>query len=106
MSGRGGKRTTSFKRGQSGNLNGRPKLPTIIHDLRAAARESTWDALDTLKQVMEDMKAPCAARIAAANSILDRGWGKPKETIDATARFTLEDLVLASMRREQESEQG
>jgi hypothetical protein len=30
--------------------------------------------------------APWAARIAAANAILDRGWGEPNETVEATVR--------------------
>jgi hypothetical protein len=30
-----------------------------------------------------DRKAPPAARVAASNAILDRGHGKPPQTIDA-----------------------
>ena len=47
---------------------------------------------------MLDENAPHAARIHAANSLLDRGFGKPKETVDVNGKVTLEDLVLASMR--------
>jgi len=32
---------------------------------------------------MIDMKAPPAARVGAATAILDRGYGKPPQTIDA-----------------------
>jgi len=47
---------------------------------------------------MSNQEAPPAARAAAANAVLDRGWGKPKETVETTVRTTLEDLVMASYR--------
>jgi predicted ATP-dependent serine protease len=86
---KGGLRSTSFKPGVSGNRDGRPKRPETIHarrvvaDVKAAARELTLDAMDTLKQVMKDPKAPPAARVGAATAILDRGWGRPQQQIDA-----------------------
>jgi len=47
--------------------------------------------------------APPAARVSAANAILDRGWGKRKETVDITAKGpTLEELVLASFKFDHE----
>jgi hypothetical protein len=45
-----------------------------------------------------------ATRIAAANAILDRGWGKPKEHVDVSVQGpTLEEIVLASFRRERQA---
>jgi hypothetical protein len=32
---------------------------------------------------MADPRAPWAAKIAAAIAILDRGWGKPTQVVDA-----------------------
>ena len=86
---KGGLRSTSFKPGVSGNPDGRPRRPEtieargVVADVKAAARELTLDAMDTLKQVMKDPKAPPAARVGAATAILDRGWGKPQQQIDA-----------------------
>ena len=54
----------------------------IVADVKAAARELTLDAMDTLKLVMKDPKAPPAARVGAATAILDRGWGRPQQQID------------------------
>jgi len=85
---RGGRRSTSFKPGKSGNPGGRPKRPQtiearkIIADVKAAARELTQDALDTLKDALTAPTAPWAARVAAATSILDRGWGKPGQAVE------------------------
>jgi hypothetical protein len=91
---KGGLRSTSFKPGVSGNPDGRPKrLETIearrvVADVKAAARELTLDAMDTLKLVMKDPKAPPAARVGAATAILDRGWGKPTQPVDANINWT------------------
>jgi len=54
------------------------KTPT---DIRSLARSHTETALKTLAGIMEQADAPPAARVAAANSLLDRGWGKPVQAI-------------------------
>jgi hypothetical protein len=36
----------------------------------------------TLAEVMADKDQPAAARVSAANAILDRGYGKPSQPID------------------------
>ena len=43
----------------------------------AAAKEHGTLALQTLVDVMRDDEAPHAARVSAANAVLDRGYGKP-----------------------------
>jgi Family of unknown function (DUF5681) len=72
-SGRG--RDGRFMKGQSGNPGGRPKIFT---EVKQAAREHTEAATETLVGVMNNEEATAAARVAAANAILDRGWGKPE----------------------------
>ena len=37
--------------------------------------------MQTLKDIMLDKDAPHAARITAANSILDRGYGRPGQAL-------------------------
>jgi hypothetical protein len=84
-----GLRSTSFKPGVSGNLDGRPKRPKtiearkVVADVKAAARELTPEAMDTLKEAMADPKAPWSAKITAAIAVLDPGWGKPEQTVSA-----------------------
>ncbi len=65
-----------FQRGQSGNPGGRPK---IVAGVRELARQHAKEAIGTLAGIMRDPRAPAAARIAAANALLDRGWGKPDQ---------------------------
>ena len=54
-----------------------------ITDVRDAARQHTQAAVETLVSVMQDLKAPHSARVAAANGILDRGYGKAVQHIEA-----------------------
>jgi hypothetical protein len=54
-----------------------------VADVKSAARELTPVAMDTLEKAMTDQKAPWAAKITAAIAVLDRGWGKPQQTVSA-----------------------
>lgn len=72
-----------WKPGQSGNPGGRSP---IIRELRDVAREHTVTALETLIGVMTNTEAPAAARVAAAAHMLDRGYGKPTQNINAAVR--------------------
>lgn len=67
-----------FKKGQSGNPGGRPKADKRLKEL---AREKTELALNTLIAIAENGKESASARVAAANAILDRGWGKPTQAV-------------------------
>jgi hypothetical protein len=90
---KGGLRSTSFKPRQSGNPDGRPKRPEtiearrVVADVKSAARELTPVAMDTLEKAMTDQKAPWAAKITAAIAVLDRGWGKPQQTVSASVNI-------------------
>ena len=44
--------------------------------IRELAREYTIEALDVLVPIMLNEKAPPNARVAAANTLLDRAYGK------------------------------
>ena len=51
------------------------------------AREMSVKAVKTLADICEDMEAPPAARVTAAQALLDRGWGKPTQPIDANVNI-------------------
>jgi hypothetical protein len=72
-----------FEKGRSGNPGGRPK---VVGEVQALAREYTNEAIETLRDIMSDQKAPHAARGFAANSILDRGYGRPSQTFNSGSR--------------------
>src|SRR5262249_16150383 len=57
-----------------------PSEPKFV-DIRSYARKFTVEALETLARVMRQPKAPPAARVMAANALLDRGWGKAAQLV-------------------------
>ena len=67
-----------WQKGQSGNPGGRPKA---LADVQAAAREHTVEALATLVEIMKDPKQPAVTRLSAADKILERGWGRPRQYV-------------------------
>ena len=52
--------------------------------MQELARQKSPEAITTLASIMNDEKAPPVARVAAANALLDRGYGKPTQPISQT----------------------
>ena len=98
----------AFKKGQSGNPNGRPKV--VLPDGRSLsdiAKEHTADAIAALVGVMQEGESE-AARVSAANAILDRAWGRPKQELDVdmNVRGELADLLANRRQRVAEGRDG
>lgn len=83
-----------FKKGKSGNPGGKPK---VVGHIRELARDQSDTAITTLAEICGDTSAPQAARVAAAQALLDRGWGKPTQHIEADVNF-LDKLDLDEQR--------
>ncbi|MCZ6510209.1 MAG: hypothetical protein O7A62_06435 [Alphaproteobacteria bacterium] len=67
-----------WKPGQSGNPKGME--PGVGH-VRELARQHTEESIEKLVEIMRDENAPPSAQGAAANSLLDRGWGRPDQSV-------------------------
>ncbi len=62
-------------------------------EIRSLARSHTDKAIKTLANIMDDTECPPAARVAAAQALLDRGWGKPNQSVDHTiTRITAREI--------------
>lgn len=91
-----------WTKGQSGNPKGRPKVPD---DVRELARMHTPAALLVQVGIMQDAEAPAAARITAAENVINRAYGKPESTtnlnVGAGAAF-IDMLRYVNERRPQD----
>lgn len=89
---------------RGGRVKGVPNKATA--SIREAAKEYTEQALMTLAEVMTDEGQPGAARVSAANAILDRGYGKPTQPIagDDTADplRAVTEIILRGVRPDED----
>ena len=70
-------RKGQWQPGQSGNSKGRPSIKGEVETL---ARTHTIEALETLVDLRRN-GFPDSVRAAAANALLNRGWGLPRQAI-------------------------
>ena len=75
---------TQFKKGQSGNPNGRPKLPDLSQAIAKVLAEEK-DGMTALDAILAALRAKAAkGDVRAAQELLDRGFGKSKQSVDVT----------------------
>jgi hypothetical protein len=85
------KADSQFRSGQSGNPGGRPKGERSVREI---AQQHTAAAMETLVTVMQTGKN--SERVQAATALLDRGWGKPTQSVEMSGdRTTLVDLLVS-----------
>jgi hypothetical protein len=65
-------------------------MAKALTEIRSLARSHTRTALNVLVGVMCSKDATAAARVSAANAILDRGWGKATQPLEGGDEGALE----------------
>ncbi|WP_433995265.1 hypothetical protein [Bradyrhizobium manausense] len=68
----------------------KPSKGRTLTDIRSLARSHAGTAVDTLVGVMRSDEATPAARVSAANAILDRGCGKAAQPVENSEDGVLE----------------
>ena len=88
----------SWTKGKSGNPNGRPRKPlwqrkpSTAQTAKDRADRYVIPAFKLLAECVKNKDAPMAARVSAANSILERAYGKAPQ--DVTVRGQVEHHII------------
>jgi hypothetical protein len=82
-----------FKKGQSGNPNGRPKLPDL-KEVMAKALSSEKNGKAAIEEIIDAMKAKAAkGDVRAAEFLFDRGYGKATQDINMRQEGTAQIVI-------------
>jgi hypothetical protein len=90
-----------FKKGQSGNPKGRPKLPDLKEAIAKVLGDNNGDtsALDVI--ILALAKKAAKGDVRAAQELLDRGYGKSKQVIEGSMTT---DTVVRIRKKEDANE--
>ena len=89
-----GKIEPRWKKGESGNPKGRPRKLPELHVLLADVLGEEKDGISAAEAILKSIRAKAAkGDTRAAELLLDRAYGKPKQSIDNTI-ITTEPLVI------------
>ena len=78
--------STKFKKGKTGNPNGRPKKLPELDKLLADVLGEEKDGVTAAEAILKALRAKATkGDIRAAEVLLDRGWGKAKQSMDITS---------------------
>ena len=77
-----------FKKGQTGNPNGRPRKLPELDDLLANVLGEEKDGMTAAEAILKALRMKAAkGDVRAAEVLLDRGYGKAKQYIENTHDF-------------------
>jgi hypothetical protein len=83
-----------FKKGQTGNPNGRPRKLPALDKLMADVLGEEKDGITAGEAILKALRAKATkGDVRAAEVLLDRAYGKPKQTTDTNITST-EPLVI------------
>ena len=83
--------TRGWQPGQSGNPKGRPPKGKALAELIHEQTEEGKLLVSLLVDTITDPLAKPTDRISAAKELLDRGWGKPHQTIESESTVHVDD---------------
>ena len=76
---------TEFKKGQTGNPKGRPKKLPALDKLMADVLGDEKDGVTAAEAILKKLRQMASTgNLRAAEILLDRGYGKPKQQLEHT----------------------
>ena len=88
-----------WQKGQSGNPSGRPKENEDVRLAKELARAKCPDAIRKLVELMDS--ADDKVKLAACNSVLDRGIGKAMQQVEHTGQIGFFDMLATALLSQQ-----
>lgn len=86
-----------FQKGSTGNPGGRPKKTQEEIDLIAACKAKVPEALEVISTIMNSGENE-RNKLSAALAIIERGYGKPKETVESHVTGRIETITRRIVR--------
>ena len=83
-----------WKKGQSGNPNGRPKLPDL-RDVMSEILSEEKDGTTALKRIIQKLQELAEqGNIKASEVLLARGYGLPKQQIEHSGSMDIKNISV------------
>ena len=86
-----------FRKGQSGNPGGRPRTKGLVQELKRLCGQNGGKLIRGILEMAQDESVPARTRLAAFETLLAYGWGKPSEMgelPDQTAVPVVHEIVF------------
>lgn len=87
-------KTGRFKPGSSGNPGGRPKRTPEQRDALEAVKSLAPDAVRTMERLLKAKNTSPTLKVRIAEIVLDRAYGKPKQSADVSFPHYGEDFEI------------
>lgn len=99
-----GKIEPRWKKGESGNPNGRPRKLPELDKLLADVLGEEKDGVTAGEAILKALRAKASkGDVRAAEVLLDRAYGKPKQSIDNNITTT-EPLVIVRTEKKEKND--
>ncbi len=78
--------STSFKPGQSGNPNGRPKESEAVKNAKTAMSKMTPKVVEQMEEALNSEDTKLSDKIKIWEIIFDRVYGRPQQAVEVDAK--------------------
>jgi hypothetical protein len=69
----------------------------VARSIEIACKRLSWRALKVIEEIMENTNADPKVRMDAAKEIMNRGWGRPKASIETNINVGASEGLLEAL---------